>query len=421
VPLVSARLSFEAGSGDDPKDKKGLASITAGLVTEGTEKRSAPEISTQIETLGAVIGASAGYDFTSVSANAPADVFPQAAALLAEIVRTPTFAQEELERAQRQTLDNLRVSLTEPSSLASFAIGRVVFGDAPYGAAASGTPNTIPKISRADVAAFHRTRWRPSNAKLVFSGDIQPDAACALAEQLFGSWTDADDVAEPVEDRAGDPLPPRVVVIDLPDSGQAAVYAVARGIPRVDPDYYPLVVGNMVLGNGYSARLNQEIRLKRGLSYGASSSLAARLDGGALIASAQTRNDAAAQVVELMLTELTRISSEPVPPAELAVRSTALVGSFARGLESVDGLGGQVANLANFGLPLDELKNYTPKVRAVTPEQIGEAYARKFPPSAFSLIVVGDAKQFGPAIRAKHTNVEVIPADDLNLDSATLR
>ncbi|MET0341222.1 MAG: pitrilysin family protein [Polyangiales bacterium] len=421
VPLVSARLSFDTGTAEDPADKKGVASLTAGLLTEGTTTKSAPEISTEIESLGAIIGASAGFDFSSISANGPADVFPQTAALLAEIVRTPAFAQEELDRAKRQTLDGLRISLTEPSSLASYAVARAVFGGAPYGAVASGTPASIPTITRDDVAAFHRTRWRPSTAKLVFSGDIEPEAAYALAERLFGDWQDPADAADPVEDRAGAPVQPRVIAIDLPGTGQAAVYAAARGIPRTSNEFYPLVVGNVVLGNGYSARLNTEIRLKRGLSYGASSSLATRLDGGLLVASAQTRNDAAAQVVDLLLTEFERITREPIPKAELDVRATALVGSFARGLESVDGLGSQVASFANYGLPLSELKDYTPKVRAVTPAQITEAYRERFPISAYSIVIAGDAKTFLPALRTKHPDVEVIPASELNLDSPTLR
>ena len=213
-----------------------------------------------------------------------------------------------------------------------------------------------------------------------------------------------------------------MVVIDQPGSGQAAVYAAAPGIARTDPDFFPLVVGNTVLGNGYSSRLNQEIRLKRGLSYGASSSMATRLDGGLLSAAAQTRNDAAAQVVDLMLAELKRIASEPVPAPKLDVRSTALVGSFARALESVDGLGGQIASLAELRAAAERVPElHAEGPRASRPRKIQDAYRRRFPPQAFSLVVVGDAKVFLPALRAKYPGVEVIPVSELNLDSASLR
>jgi len=356
-----------------------------------------------------------------VSANSPADVFSRTAALMAEITRDPTFAEEELARAQQQSLDGLRVALTEPSSIAGYVVGRVLFGAAPYGGAVSGTPASIPRITHDDLVAFHGAHYRPGGAKLTFSGDIEPEAAFALADRLFGDWKDPDVQTPAAVDAAGPVLPPRVVVIDQPGSGQAAVYAAARAITRTDPDFYPLIVGNTVLGAGYSSRLNQEIRLKRGLSYGASSSLGTRLHGGLFAASAQTRNDAAVMVSDLMLGELTRIRSEPVPTAELDVRATALIGSFAGALESVDGLVGQVASLAAYDLPLSELADYPAKVRAVSAEQLQEVFARRLPASAFSLIVVGDAAKFLPALKAKHPMVEVITVDELDLDSATLR
>jgi zinc protease len=421
VPLVSARLTFATGAADDPADKAGLAPFAAGLLSEGTSTQKAPEIAAELESLGAVVGASAGYDFTGVSANSPADVFPKTAALMAAITRDPTFADDELARAQQQSLDGLRVSLTEPGSIAGFVVARVLFGSAPYGAAVSGTPASIPRITRDDLVAFHGAHYRPGSAKLTFSGDIEPNAAFALAEQLFGDWGDPDVAAPPAVDAAGPVLPPRVVVIDQPGSGQAAVYAAARAIERTDPDFYPLVVANTVLGAGYSSRLNQEIRLKRGLSYGASSSLGTRLHGGVFAASAQTRNDAAVMVSDLMLGELTRIGSEPVPTAELDVRATALIGGFSGSLESVDGLVGQVASLAAYDLPLTELSDYPTKVRAVSPEQLQQAFGKRLPTSAFSLIIVGDAAKFLPALKAKHPTVEVIPVDELDLDSATLR
>src|SRR5690606_7665548 len=127
------------------------------------------------------IGAGAGSDFTNVYANAPADVFGQTLGLMAELVRDPAFAAEELERQQSQTLDGLRVALSQPGSIASQAAGRVIYGDAPYGAPGSGTLTTVPAITPGDLAAFHAANWRPSTATLVFSGDITPEAAYALA------------------------------------------------------------------------------------------------------------------------------------------------------------------------------------------------------------------------------------------------
>ena len=421
LPLISARLSFQAGTSDDPTGRAGVASMTAGLLTQGAAGRSAPEIATDIERLGAVIGASAGADFTSVYANSPSDTFADTFALMTQLVRSPDFAQEELDRQRDQALDGLRVNLSQPGPIASAVAARAVYGDAAYGSPGSGTLNSLPAISRDDIVAFHADAWRPSEATLVFSGDIAPDQAFALAEQAFGAWTDSSTQAATSDDPAGIAVAPRVIVVDLPGSGQAAVYAAARAIDRADPSYYPLLVGNAVMGGGYSARLNREIRIERGLSYGAGSSFAARQDDGMVAAQAQTRNDAAAEVVSLILAEVTRLSAEQATADELAPRRATLVGGYARSLETVDGLGGAVAALANNGLPMSEMADYATQVRGVSAADIQRVAAAELNPSEFSIIVVGDSAQFIDALRAAHPNVEVIPANELNLDSAALR
>lgn len=421
LPLISARLTLDAGAADDPAGRAGVASMTAGLITQGAAGRSAPEIATEIERLGAVVGASAGYDFSNVYANSPSDVFGETFALMVQLVRQPDFAQEELDRSRDQALDGLRLSMSQPGSVAAAVTARAVFGDAPYGAPAGGTLDTLPAITREDIAGFHAANWRPSSATLVFSGDITPEAAFAMAEAAFGDWADPAQAATVSADPAGTTVAPRVIVVDMPGSGQAAVYVAGRAIGRADEDYYPLLVGNAVMGGGYSARLNREIRIERGLSYGAGSSFSARQDEGMVSAQAQTRNDAAAEVVSLILAEVTRLSAEDATADELAPRRATLVGSFARSLESVDGLGNLVTNLAVYGLPLSELEAYAPNVRAVTAADIRRVASAELRPETFSIVVVGDASMFIDALRAAHPNVEVIPLSELDLDSAALR
>ncbi len=422
VPLVSARLNFNAGTRDDGA-KPGLAQMTAGLLTQGTTARTAPRIAAEIEGLGASVGAGAGIDSTNVFANAPANVFPQTLALMADVVRNPTFAQEELDRLRDQTLDGLRVQLSQPGPVASRAVGRVIYGDAAYGAPGGGTTTSVPTINRDDVVRFHARSFDPGNATLVFSGAITTEQARALAEQAFGDWRGGGSTAAAPtgEALAGPVLAPRVIVIDQPGAGQAAVYVAVRSVSRTDADYFPLALGNTLLGGGYSSRLNQEVRIKRGLSYGAGSSLGARLGEGVFTASAQTRNDAVPDVAELILSEIGRMGTERITEDELGPRRAVMIGGFGRSLETVDGLGGFVASLALYDLPMSELAAYAGNVRAVTPEQIESAFARHLPGSEASLVIVGDASQFLEALRAKHPNVEIIPLSDLNLDSAALR
>jgi zinc protease len=383
--------------------------------------KTAPQIATQIESLGAELSSVAGNDFTQLTVNSPSEVFEGSVALLSELVHDATFPEADLTRLKAQYLDNLSISLSDPAAIADLASSRVIYGAAPYGAALDGTPTSIPTITRDDVVGLYRARWVPSSATLVFSGDIEPDAAFALAEKLFGDLRDPEDAAPKIENPAGEATAPRVVVIDQPGAGQAAIEGVSRSIPRNDPDYYPLLLGNAVLGGGYSARLNAEIRVKRGLSYGASSGLGARIDEGLFSASTQTRNDAAAEVVGLISTEIARLSSEPVSPEELAPRRATVLGSFSRSLETVSRLSSVVASFAQYGLPIDELSQYATKVRAVTPEQIREAAERRLPAAAMSYVVVGDAQLFIEPLTAAYPTLERIPLAELNLDSASLR
>jgi zinc protease len=211
------------------------------------------------------------------------------------------------------------------------------------------------------------------------------------------------------------------LVIDMPKIGQAAVLVGRVGPSRLAADYFPTLLANNVLGGGYSSRLNAEIRIRRGLSYGAGSGLASRKLDAPIVASAQTRNDAVPQVVELMSAELARLGSEPIPDSELDSRKAVLIGSFGRSVETTGGLAGQLSSLAQFGLPLDNLQRYAADISAVTPQQANTAARAHFDPAMASVVIVGDAAVFGAKLKAKYPRTERLAVDKLNLDSPTLR
>jgi zinc protease len=212
----------------------------------------------------------------------------------------------------------------------------------------------------------------------------------------------------------------RIVVIDKPDAGQAAVYLARTGINRKDPDYFRGIVSNSVL-SGYSGRLNQEIRIKRGLSYGAGSQLDTRRDVGPFLASAQTKNESGAQVADLLLGEINRLSSAPPADVELTPRKAVLIGNFSRNLETAGGLVGQVGSLALYGLGLDEINRYINNVQAVSTADIQKFAGTRLDAKTSNIIIVGNAKAFLPELQKKYQNVEVIPIGELDLNSASLR
>ncbi|MEZ5956908.1 MAG: pitrilysin family protein [Hyphomonadaceae bacterium] len=419
LPLISADFRVASGGSSDPANRAGLASMTGDLLTRGTTTRSATDIASQIESLGASISSGAGVDSSAVSLRTRSDRAEEAFTIFADVVRNPAFADEELDRAKSQALDGLQVALSQPGGIASFAMTRAIYGTAPYGAIAS--PTTIGAITRDDMANYHGTYWRPDNAVLVITGDVSAEEGFALAERFFGNWARPTAPMPARPDATAYAAPARTIVVDLPNTGQAAVSMGLRGVARTDADYFPLLVANNVLGGGYSARLNNEIRIRRGLSYGAGSGLQARMAPGPIVASAQTRNDAAVQVYELMRTEIVRIGAERVSEAELTARKAVLIGNFGRSIETTAGLAGQISTLALYGLPPERLGTYVADVTAVTPAQAQSAAQRYFDANRADVVVVGDAQHFYDGLRRLRPNAERIPASELNLDSESLR
>jgi zinc protease len=420
LPVVTAELTIRSGAAMDPPELAGLSSITAGLLPQGTTSRSATAIATEVEALGDSLSADSGYDASQVTLSGLSDTLPQAMGVLADVVRHPAFAEDELDRLKAQKRDELTVSLQEPGNLARLAMARTVFGAGGYGHPATGTPASLERITGAAVVQQYQRLYRPDQAVLVLSGDVDPEQGFALAEKAFGDWPRPNEA--PPAPAQSQPLPGgKLVVIDLPGTGQAAVSVGAASIGRQDPAYYSAEVANAVLGGGYSARLNEDIRVKRGLSYGAGSALVARRGQGLFEASAQTRNESADEVAGLITQEVKGLAGEAPSADELAARKAALIGEFSRAADTDSGLSSLVAQDVVYGVDPSEIDRYAGKIEAVQPDQARAAAFKLADPAQLDVVVVGDAKLFLNALKSRYPKVEVIEADALDLDSPTLR
>jgi zinc protease len=425
TPLVAAELMVKNGSEVDPANLSGLADMTGELLTKGTKTRTAPQIAQEIEALGGELSSGARWDESQAEVNVLAAKAEPAMAILADVVRNPVFQDEEIERLRQQYTDNISVGMNSPGTLASWVASRVVFGDSPYGHPLSGTAEAIERIKRDDVVALHAKFYRPDNALLVIGGDIKAEEAFRLAEKSFGDWANPAGGALPTGVATAHTTTEmangkqRIVVVDMPGAGQAAVLFARRGIARTDSDFFTGIVANSVL-SGYSGRLNQEIRIKRGLSYGARASLDVRRDVGTFVASAQTKNQSGAEVASLLVGELTRLSNEAVGDAELTPRKAVLIGGFGRTLETTEGIVGQIASLALYGLNLGEINNYITNVQAVTAPQIQKFAGSRLGVADSNIVIVGDAKDFIEPLRKQFPNIEVIKRDELDLNTGSL-
>ncbi len=420
LPILSAHLVVKSGGEVDPAERAGAMEMLAALLMRGAGQRSATQIAQAIEALGGTIETGAGWDQTAAKLTVMAGQAPAALEILSDVVRRPTLGAAEVERLRAETLDELRVRMEEPRTLAKAAAARLIFGSGPYGHMLGGTPKSVAGLRTRELWELHATYFRPDNAVLVFAGSVTAEQGFAWAKEFFGDWKRSREPL-PVKRSPRETAVPRVVIIDMPNAGQAAVVVGKMAVARKAADYFPGVVASAVLGGGYSARLNAEIRVKRGLTYGASSELGARRLGGSFIAVAQTKNSAGPEVATLMRAELDRLGAEPVPADELTPRTNTLTGEYGRSLETNDGFATRLAGWAVLDVPLGMLNSYPAEVRAVTPDTV-QKFAREHLQSAETCVVIaGRAEDFRATLGASFKKAWIIPQKSLDLDSVSLR
>jgi len=421
VPLATMALVVKGGASTDPDGKAGVAAMAADLATRGTTTRSAEQIAAELESLGANLNSTAGPDGAILSVSAPVANLEAAGRVLADIARNATFPTDEVERQRKRAIDGLSVQMKDPGALANMVALPLLYGSSPYGSLAQGTPASLASLSQADLRSHYRQWWHPGNSALIVSGGIDSAQAAAMAGRLFGDWRGEGPAPSAPAARAGSAQPVRTIVIDLPGAGQAAVLAAVRAVDRSDPDYFNLSLANAVLGSGSNGRLFEEVRTKRALSYGANSGFPARMDDAVLTAASQTKNETAAEVVQVFLDQLDRLGREPLTPDAVAKRRDFLTGIFNRQVETSNGLGGVLAGLVQQNVPVVEASHFPARIGAVTAEGASAVAARLASSRQATIIVVGDASKFLDKLRAIRPDLEVIPASELDLDSATLR
>ncbi len=443
TPLVSVKMTFDTGVTSEDLSTAGLVKMTTSLLTKGTTTRSATKIANDIEFLGADVSTAVGLDSSSVTLSVTSDKIGQAMPIYADVIRNATFPANEIKLAQSQAIDELAYNLKQPSFLANYVATVYSFNGNP----ASGTPESLKAMKRSEIVNFYRNHLTPQGATLVFVGDISTAQAVALAKLHFGTWKarpttlnsgriELTETAASAQKRKDadrqQPLVRRVLVVDMPDSGQAAV-AFAKQLQfagrvkwtgksaTVSTDYFPGVVMNSLLGGGYSSRLNQEIRIKRGLSYGAGSAITWRAYDSRFSTRTQTKNESAPEVAELVLAELRRLGASEASRADIVPRQAALIGDFGRGLETNASVIDSVSELFDFWLSPNELNSYISNIQSVTAADVRDFAAQHL--NGGDIIIVGDYSKFKDdmAKRFPGMKINVVKADELDLSKSDLR
>ncbi|MFZ0085958.1 MAG: pitrilysin family protein, partial [Candidatus Acidiferrales bacterium] len=307
-PAIAARLVIlSAGSIKDPSSMPGVAQMAANLLTQGTEKRSAKDIAEGIDFIGGQLNAMAGRDATTVTLDIVKKDLATGMDLMSDVVLHPTFRAEELERQRQQLLSTLQVQYADPEYLATLVFARSVYGTSPYGLPPEGTPATVQKFQPGDFVKFRDANYAPNESLLGFAGDITPEEAFAVAAKYFGGWPKVDvPLTEPPAPSSA--TAQQIWLIDKPDAVQTQIRVGKIAIPRNDPDFLPLDVTNHILGGSYNSRLNTEVRIKKGLTYGASSSMNPHRYTGSLVVSTYTRTEATVEATKLVMDILNGMS-----------------------------------------------------------------------------------------------------------------
>jgi zinc protease len=419
-PSVSFRMIVKAGAVQEPASRPGVASFVAALLNQGTTTRSASEIADTIDSAGGLLGVGSGNELTFVQGAVVKDQTDLALALMSDIVRNPAFPEQEITLQKQQALNSLQVGYDDPEYLANAAFNRVVFGAHPYGRPGQGTPDTIGRITRADLAEFHRTWFVPNNALMAVVGDLTADQLFAAVERAFGDWERRDVPA------ATAPAPPaparRVIVIDRPGSAQTEIRAGHLSIERTHPDYITFDLAIRILGGEGANRLFGVLRSDRGLTYGASADLNTFRTAGVVVAETDTRTSATGESLRLMVDEFGRLQRESVHPAELRGAQDFMAGNFPLTIETSSAIAEQVLVRLFYGQDLAEIETYLDRVGKVTPADIQRVSRQLLKPDALTIVMVGDAATFVNQLRSMgFTEYERIPVSQLDLDSPTLR
>ncbi|MBX5482070.1 MAG: insulinase family protein [Myxococcaceae bacterium] len=391
IPLVSVRLVVRAGSAVDPAGRHGLANFTARLLRRGTRSMSADAINDAVEFVGASLGAGATEDYSAVSMTLPARHLDAMLEVMGQLVREPSFPESEVETARRRVLAQLANDLDDPGLVADRALTRVLWGDHPYGHDVNGSHRDVSRFTRDEVIAFYRAHYGPKIALLVVVGAVDPSVARRAVERAFGDWRGGP--SAPVElpglHRAAGAG--RVLLLDKPDQTQSQVRIGSMGLRRGAPGWIPATIMNTTLGGGFTSRLVNEIRVNRGLSYGAGSGFDGMLAGGSFSVSTFTKTESTGEIIEVALGEIARMKAKGPTARELETAKTYVAGLYPLRLETNESVAAAIAETRVYGLGDDWVTRYRERVRAVTLKDAREAAARLLPGNDPALVVVGNA------------------------------
>jgi zinc protease len=387
IPIVVVRLYVPAGSAFDPPDTPGLANLTADLLTRGTVKRTGPELDRAIEFVGGSLEGDASRDGATISLSVLKKDLGLGLDLLAEVLLQPTFPRAELKRRSEDIAGAIVRAEQDPSTVASRVMAELLYPGHPYSRPVPGTAESVRRITREQVTAFHRDHYRPDGAVISVVGDVTVDEIRRALMSRLGGWT------APRGARPDIPMAPSTPPVEQRSIKRALTQATVSlgrpGIRQDHPDYFRLVVANYILGGGSASRLYNRVREERGLAYSVYSFPSPARHGPAYFVGLQTRLDAVDEAVGLVKAEMSRMGREAVTARELELAKSYLIGSYPFRTDTSGKVAGLLISIEESQLGLDWPDRFKAGIARVTAAEVERVAATYMNPATFSSVVVG--------------------------------
>jgi zinc protease len=388
VPKVTALLTIESGLAADPAGQAGLAQFVVDLAQEGTASRSSEQIKREIFAMGASLSASAGQDASTFQVRGLTATLPQMLGLLADVVRNPTFPQDEIELMKGQTAQRLQAQAASPQYVNNKLFRQTLFGEHPY-ARIGVTPESLPAIDRNAITTYHQTYYRPNNAFLVVVGDVTPEAVFEAAEKAFGGWE-----RRALPETKAAPLPAlkgrTLVFVQRPNSVQSSI-SVGNFTPaRSDARWYTLQLANQIFGAAFDSRLVRNIREEKGYTYSPGSLFQAMEQGGLYRAVADVRNEVTGATLKEIYYEIDRMREGAPEAEELSDAKQYSRGLFVIQNATQTGLATTLNTVNTFGLPKDYPETFQRQISQPSGEAVKTGAQMLLGSQDSVVVIVGD-------------------------------
>ena len=413
LPLVSFTITFVGGSNQfEPAVKRGVAAVTASMLTEGTKTRTGDQLSDALQLLGTNIGAGISGEEGSIGFVSTAKNFEATLAILADMMLNSTFPADALERLRARTLVNLTQARDQPAVVSAQVFSKILYGDAhPYGQRT--TEASVKAITRDDVVAFQKAYFQPGRAIITVVGDVTPMKIKASIEKGLAAWTKAGEKPAFDYPKLPELQKARIYLVDKPGSAQSVVNIGLPGPPRNTPDFFALQVLNTILGGQFQSRLNANIREEKGYSYGVNSGFSYGKGPGAFRAGGAIVGDKTdAALIEFMKEFKGILGEKPITDDEIKTAKESLIQRLPQGFASVSGISNAITSLATQGLPENYYQTYAKNISAVTKEDLMRVAKRYIDMNHFAIVIVGDRSKIEGPLKA----TEIAPITYIDID-----